>query len=119
MGVISRWLLVFLNRILNAVHAVEAVEGGGRIRVFTRRENDFVVTSIEDDGCGIDSAIRDRSFDPFFTTKPVGGGTGLGLGIAYGIVRQHGGELFVEFEPGEGTRFSVHLPLATDTLTGS
>jgi signal transduction histidine kinase len=95
MGVISRWLLVFLNLILHAV------EGGGRIRVFTRRENDFVVTSIEDDGCGIDSAIRDRSFDPFFTTKPVGEGTGLGLGIAYGIMRQHGGELFVEFEPGE------------------
>jgi two-component system NtrC family sensor kinase len=104
---------VFLNLVLNAA---QAIEDRGSIRVRVRRENGFVVTSIEDDGCGIDPAIRDRIFDPFFTTKGVGEGTGLGLGIAYGIVRQHGGDIVVESEPGRGTCFCVHLPVATDTL---
>ena len=107
---------VFLNLVLNGV---QAIAGQGTIRVTTRLENGSVVTSVEDDGCGIDPEIRERIFDPFFTTKKVGEGTGLGLGIAYGIVRQHGGELSVESQPGEGSCFRVQLPVATDTMHGS
>ena len=76
----------------------------------------MVIAHIEDDGCGISPEIRDRIFDPFFTTKAVGEGTGLGLGIAYGIVKNHGGDITIESEAGRGTCFSVHLPAVTDTL---
>jgi signal transduction histidine kinase len=89
------------------------------VRVATERVGKFVVTHVEDDGCGIDPEIRDRIFDPFFTTKKVGEGTGLGLGIAYGIVTSHGGDLSVDSTPGRGTRFSVHLPIAADTIEAS
>ena len=65
---------------------------------------------VEDDGCGVAPAVRERIFDPFFTTKPVGRGTGLGLSIAYEIVRSHGGEIWVESEPGRGSAFHVRLP---------
>ena len=104
---------VFLNLVLNAA---QAVAPGGRVRVATRSGPRGVVVDVEDDGIGIDPEIRDRIFDPFFTTKSVGEGTGLGLGIAYGIVRSHGGEIEVESSPGSGTRFSVHLPAAADTI---
>ena len=74
---------------------------------------------VSDTGCGIPEAHLGRLFDPFFTTKPVGEGTGLGLGIAYGIIRNHGGDISVESEPGRGTRFCVQLPVATDTMKAS
>jgi two-component system NtrC family sensor kinase len=60
--------------------------------------------------------VKNRIFEPFFTTKPVGEGTGLGLGIAREIVRKHGGSIAVESHPGEGTVFSVRLPLHTDRM---
>ncbi len=104
---------VFLDLLLNASQAVEA---GGSIRSVTESAGRDVVVHVEDGGAGIHPEIRHRVFDPFFTTKPVGEGSGLGLGIAYGIVRSHGGEIAVESEPGRGTRFSVHLPAAADTL---
>jgi two-component system NtrC family sensor kinase len=107
---------VFLNLVLNAAQAIEA---SGTVRVATERAGKFVVAHVEDDGCGIDPEIRDRIFDPFFTTKKVGEGTGLGLGIAYGIVTSHGGDLSVDSTPGRGTRFSVHLPIAADTIEPS
>jgi signal transduction histidine kinase len=66
---------------------------------------------VEDDGCGIAPEIQGRVFDPFFTTKPVGVGTGLGLGIAYQIVKSHGGEIRLDSEPGRGTRVRVRLPV--------
>ena len=66
---------------------------------------------IEDNGCGIEPAIRERIFDPFFTTKPIGQGTGLGLSISYGIVQEHGGRIEVQSEPGQGSCFTVHLPV--------
>jgi signal transduction histidine kinase len=104
---------VFLNLVINAA---QALDGHGRIVVSSARQGRFVVASVEDDGCGIDPEVRDRIFDPFFTTKPVGEGSGLGLGIAYGIVRSHGGDIDVDSQVGVGTRISVHLPVATDTL---
>lgn len=104
---------IFLNLILNAS---QAIDERGTMKISTEHTGDMVVVHVEDDGCGIGPEIRDRIFDPFFTTKVVGEGTGLGLGIAYGIVKNHGGDIIVESEPGRGTRFSVHLPAVTDTL---
>jgi signal transduction histidine kinase len=67
--------------------------------------------SVIDTGPGIPAEVKSRLFDPFFTTKPVGEGTGLGLSVVQGIVRDHGGFILVENEPGEGARFDVHFPL--------
>jgi PAS domain S-box-containing protein len=106
---------VFLNVVLNAGQAIGAA---GHIWVASRVDGDQVVVDVEDDGGGIAPDILDKIFDPFFTTKPVGEGTGLGLAIAYGIVRNHGGEITVASEPGRCTRFSVHLPADGDTIPG-
>ena len=94
--------------------AYGAIGGGdGTIRVKTRAGAAEVTVVVEDDGCGIPAEIIDRIFDPFFTTKKIGEGTGLGLGIAYRIVRSHDGDLRVESEPGHGARFSVRLPASS------
>jgi signal transduction histidine kinase len=100
---------VFVNLLLNAS---QAISPGGRIRLATRVEASRAVVVIEDDGAGIAPEILDRIFDPFFTTKPVGEGTGLGLGIAYQIVRGHGGTIRVDSAPGRGARFRVELPVS-------
>jgi two-component system NtrC family sensor kinase len=65
----------------------------------------------QDNGEGIPEEIRSKLFEPFFTTKTVGGGTGLGLSISYGIVEEHGGRIEVDSTVGEGTTFTVVLPL--------
>jgi PAS domain S-box-containing protein len=98
---------VFLNLVLNAGQALET---SGNIWVSTEWEEDGVVVRVEDDGPGIPTEILDRIFDPFFTTKKVGEGTGLGLGIAYQIIRAHGGEISAASEPGRGAAFTVRLP---------
>lgn len=77
-----------------------------------------MVVDVEDDGDGIAPEIIEKIFDPFFTTKPVGEGTGLGLSIAYGIIRNHGGEITVTSEVGRRTCFSVRLPADEDTIPG-
>jgi PAS domain S-box-containing protein len=99
---------VFLNLLVNAL---DAVGPRGRVEVSTRREGDAVVTEIRDDGCGMSPATLERIFDPFFTTKGVGEGTGLGLGIAWHIVSQHGGRIDVDSAPGAGSVFRVRLPV--------
>jgi signal transduction histidine kinase len=104
---------VFLNLVLNAA---QAIGERGTIRVATEQTGTSLVVHVEDDGCGIAPEHVERIFDPFFTTKAVGEGSGLGLGIAHGIVRSHGGEIRVESTPGRGSRFSVHLPIDADTL---
>jgi PAS domain S-box-containing protein len=104
---------VFLNLVMNAGQAIGEV---GEIQVATSEVDDAVVVSVSDDGCGIPVDLAGRIFDPFYTTKPVGEGTGLGLGIARDIVQRHGGEIDVESTPGEGTEFSVRLPIPVDTM---
>jgi signal transduction histidine kinase len=92
-------------------NAADALGGRGRITLRTRQEGDRAVVEVEDDGPGIPPEIRDRVFDAFFTTKPPGQGTGLGLGISYGIVaNRHGGEMSLSSEPGR-TLFTVRIPL--------
>jgi PAS domain S-box-containing protein len=100
---------VVLNLVANAI---DACSEGGRVTVRTTGQDTSVVIQVEDNGCGIEPSIRDKIFDPFFTTKPPGQGTGLGLSISYQIVQDHGGTIQVESTPGQGTCFTVRLPLA-------
>ena len=107
---------VFLNLLVNAAHAIGDLgkENGekGLIRVRTSLEEDAVLISIADTGCGIPEDIRDKVFDPFFTTKEIGRGTGQGLAIARSVVvDMHGGTLTFSSEVGKGTTFYVRLPL--------
>ncbi len=103
---------VFLNLIINAF---QAINGEGAVCVRTACEAGMVIVSIEDEGCGIPADAIEHIFDPFYTTKPVGEGTGLGLSISYQIVRNHGGEITVESQPGVGSTFRVALPELTAT----
>ncbi len=112
---------VFLNLLVNAAHAVadKATPEGerGMITIRTRIEADDVVIELADSGGGIPEAIRTRVFEPFFTTKPPGKGTGQGLAIARSIVvDRHAGALTYTSRPGEGTTFTIRLPL-TDKHT--
>ena len=83
----------------------------GCLRITTEQSGDRVVVRISDTGSGISQEYIDRIFEPFYTTKQVGKGTGLGLSISYGIIQKHKGEIHVSSEPGQGSTFSVVLPL--------
>jgi len=99
---------VILNLLMNGI---QAVEKDGVIKIRTFKEYDSVAIEISDNGCGIPKSNLNKIFDPFFTTKEVGKGTGLGLHIVYGIVHRHGGSIEVKSKVGQGTVFTVHLPL--------
>ncbi|MET0626484.1 MAG: ATP-binding protein [Pyrinomonadaceae bacterium] len=99
---------VWLNLLVNAAYAVK---GGGEVRIRTRCDGEMAAVSISDTGCGIAPEHLPRIFDPFFTTKPVGEGTGLGLSVTYSIVERHRGKIDVASRPGEGTTFTVTLPV--------
>jgi two-component system NtrC family sensor kinase len=99
---------VFFNLILNAR---DAMPSGGWLTLRTSAEaDDTVVVEVADTGHGIRREHIKRIYDPFFTTKGIGQGTGLGLSVSYGIVQEHGGAIFVESTPGQGTTFRVALP---------
>jgi two-component system, NtrC family, sensor kinase len=105
---------VFVNLVKNAAEAVRDHHGGagGRVRIHARADGEHVIFVVEDDGGGIPTDQLSVVFDPFFTTKPPGQGTGLGLNVVYRIVTKLRGSVVVESTPGEGTRFTVRLPLA-------
>jgi two-component system, NtrC family, sensor kinase len=100
---------VIMNLIMNAGYAVGKK---GTIAISTQYcpDDNQVVIKITDTGHGIEKKNLSRIFDPFFTTKPTGEGTGLGLSVSYGIIKNHGGDIFVQSEPGKGTTFTLILP---------
>lgn len=99
---------VIINLLVNAAHSIR---NHGSIIVSTYQENEHVVLKVCDTGHGMSEAVRKRVFDPFFTTKDVGKGTGLGLSISYSIVKKHGGNISVESREGEGSTFSITVPI--------
>jgi PAS domain S-box-containing protein len=101
---------VFMNLLINACHATK---DGGRVDVSTTcSESDRAIyVQVRDTGCGIAPDVIDRIWDPFFTTKEVGEGVGLGLALSYNIVKRHGGEISVRSTVGEGSQFTVRLPV--------
>jgi PAS domain S-box-containing protein len=107
---------VFLNLFLNAR---DAMPNGGWLSVSSRTDADDVVIEVSDTGQGIPPEHLARIYDPFFTTKGEGRGTGLGLSVTYGIVQEHGGALSCDSAPGQGTTFTLTLPLARADAAGA
>ena len=108
-GIEHKLQQVFLNLFLNAR---DAMPKGGWLTIVTREDRNGAVVEIGDTGSGIPAEQLSRIYDPFFTTKEIGKGTGLGLSITYGIVQEHGGTITCDSQVGQGTRFSIRLPLA-------
>lgn len=115
-----------------ALNACDAMDGSGKLiiqtsnAVFTAKEassipdigpGDYVVVKMIDDGIGMQTPTLERAFEPFFTTKPPGQGTGLGLSMVYGTVRQHEGAVEIESLPGAGTTVSLYLPAPRGAMT--
>jgi signal transduction histidine kinase len=114
------WVSVDRNQmkqvLLNLIHnALQAMPTGGSLRLSTRSafrdERHWVTIAVQDTGVGISARDKERIFEPFFTTRGDRGGTGLGLSVTYGIVTDHGGVIDVESRPGDGTTFTVWLPV--------
>ncbi len=103
----NRLQQVFFNLVLNAR---DAMPRGGWLTLRTRADDDAVIAEVSDTGDGIRKEDIKRIYDPFFTTKGIGRGTGLGLSVSYGILQEHGGAIFVDSAPGQGTTFQVALP---------
>lgn len=100
---------VFANLLINAA---QAIEKQGTIHIHTRHEEPEVVVRISDTGKGMTPETLARLFTPFFTTKPRGQGTGLGLSVSQSIIARHRGRIEVKSTPGQGTTFTLHLPLS-------
>jgi signal transduction histidine kinase len=99
---------VFLNLFLNAK---DAMPQGGRLRITSWTEDSRVRVEIRDTGVGMAPEVLGRIYDPFFTTKTAGRGTGLGLAVSYGIIREHSGSIHADSRPGLGTRFELEFPV--------
>jgi signal transduction histidine kinase len=101
-------LQVLTNLVVNAV---QAMPGGGQLTISTAADNGTVKLAVKDSGVGIDDSIIDNIFNPFFTTKDVSEGTGLGLSVVHGIVTAHQGTISIESSTGEGSTFTIRLPV--------
>lgn len=108
-----------INMVMNARDAMEGQAGVIRIRTWNQRvtrsdsrRQDMVALEVIDHGCGMSQAVKAQVFEPFFTTKQTGSGSGLGLSMVYGFVRQSGGRVEIESAPGQGTTVRLHLPRA-------
>lgn len=105
---------VFLNIITNAIYAINKKfkgNNGGILEIRTVANDEDVSISIRDNGTGMPEDIQERIFEPFFTTKEVGEGTGLGMSIVYNTIKKHKGEIKIESQVGEGTRFTLVIPI--------
>jgi two-component system NtrC family sensor kinase len=102
---------VFVNIITNAEQAMTEAHGRGSLLVKTQRSNEVIQTFFTDSGPGIQNTNLRNIFDPFFTTKEVGKGTGLGLSICFGIVQEHGGQIYAKNNPDKGATFVVEIPV--------
>jgi two-component system NtrC family sensor kinase len=100
---------VFMNLITNAI---DAIGMDGEIHVKSRTSDASIVIDVTDDGPGISPEEQKKVFDPFYTTKEAGKGSGLGLWVSYDIIKKMGGNITVTSTPGEGTTFTVALPVA-------
>jgi len=111
------------NALLNLViNARDAMSEGGRLIIQTGcvqvdntqhdhlEPGDYITLSVADNGCGMPAEVIDKAFDPFFTTKPIGQGTGLGLSMVYGFIKQTGGHVRIDSTPGQGTLITLFLP---------
>ena len=107
---------VLVNLMENARYALTTEKRGGTITISTLEREETVVVRVEDDGPGIPEAVLDRIMEPFFTTKPPGRGTGLGLSLSHGMVKQNGGRLLAANRPDGGALFEVILPVGTAPL---
>ncbi len=119
---------IVMNLMINAYHALE--QTGGKISVYLNETQlaaddlkgvflppgKYAKLSISDTGCGMTSEVLEKIFEPYFTTKPQGKGTGLGLAVAYGIVKEYGGHINVYSEVDKGTTFNIYLPLTEKNL---
>jgi len=100
---------VLMNLAINAQQAMEP--DGGTVDFATYCDDDHVYISVSDTGPGISEEVAEKIFEPFFTTKAAGDGTGLGLSVTYGIIRDHKGDIRVEKADSGGARFIIELPL--------
>jgi len=107
---------VLINLVVNAGDAMRE-EVKGKITVRTSLEEDQLLIEVVDNGMGMTSKTLKQIFDPFFTTKRARGGTGLGLAISYRIIEEHGGNIAVSSQPGEGTTFQITIPV-DDAIRG-
>lgn len=112
MGNSGQCYQVLVNLVSNASRAIGHGPGTITVRLAYDTKASAVVLAVEDTGCGMDEATRERIFEPFYTTRKVGEGTGLGLSVVHGIVTSQGGRIEVKSTPGHGTSFRIHLPVA-------
>ncbi|MFO8090520.1 MAG: ATP-binding protein [Desulfatiglandaceae bacterium] len=118
---------IIMNLCTNAAHAIEDEHGVIKVSLDQLQveknsvpqarqlpPGSYIRLRISDTGTGISSKVQDKIFDPYFTTKKVGEGTGLGLAVVYGIVKDYGGEIYVESGVGKGTTFTIHIPAEDD-----
>ena len=108
---------VFINLVTNAIDAMDEKAGQPEhkglvklLRIRTFSEGNFVVATVEDNGTGMDEEVKNKIIEPFFTTKEVGRGTGLGVSISYGIIKDYEGEIQIDSQVGSGTTFRLQFP---------